>query len=309
MEKTVRTPSMWFVTGSSGFLGSEVSFLLHNLNFEVIGIDNMEPEFEPKWKTVKSDFGKFSEHLSSLADQSFGVIHCAALKTVLESEMKKDEFVSNNFDKSKLLFRAAHQAGCRNFIFVSSAAVYAESEAKIIESHSTDPKSIYGETKLSFENYLRNQNLFSDSNVRIVRPFNIVGRNSQGLVSNSVVTKLIDSILKGRDFEFRTGPNQESPIRDYIDVQDVARLIVMLIKYQEIGVRIVNACTGVGVNLSALIQKCEVALSKTLTLTKVNLSDSEILKSTGDPTFASSRMKWSPQITLEKSIRNEIASK
>lgn len=301
-------PRVWIVTGSSGFLGTEVCTQMSNLGFEVIGIDRKVPLYLPKWQTVKSEFADFTNHLKFPKNKKFGVIHCAALKTVTDSNLNGDEFMYNNIEKSISLFQSAHEAGCRNFVFVSSAAVYEESEHRLSELNPTYPKSVYGLTKLLFENHLKEQKLYRDSSVIIIRPFNIIGRNTLGIPSESVVTRILKCITNDDQFILRTGPNNQAPVRDYIDVKDVARLVTFFSKNQKTGIEIINACTGVGINLSSLIEKCENILSRKLHSERENLSELEILNSTGDPRSAKSRFGWTAVVTLEESIKREIAS-
>ena len=308
MEASDCPPNKWIVSGSSGFLGTEVCTLMHSLEYEVIGIDKIHPTYSPTWNTIVSDFTNYNEYIKLQKNKKFGVIHCAALKTVLDSKLNEDEFISNNVEKSILFFRSAHKAGCRNFIFISSAAVYSESKINISETHQTIPKSVYGQSKFSFEKHLREEKAYLDSSVVILRPFNIIGRNSMGMTSNSVITRILNCISNGSRFELRIGPSNQTPVRDYVDVKDVARLITLVVELQKPGIEVLNACTGRGVNLSTLIDMCEMIKSKKLHSEKETLGKMEILNSIGSPSLAYRKYGWKAELSTEESIQHEDSS-
>jgi nucleoside-diphosphate-sugar epimerase len=184
---------------------------------------------------------------------------------------------------------------------------------RISEIHSTKPKSVYGKSKLLFESYILDSKIFEQSSIVVIRPFNIVGRNTQKMRSESVISKILDCIASEEKFEFRTTSDNETPIRDYIDVTDVSELIVRSATFQkEAGLIIVNACTGRGTNLRELIAECEnIAIGMNtqngmrLNTEKKSLSESEILNSIGDPSSANLKFDWFARISLKESILME----
>jgi UDP-glucose 4-epimerase len=138
--------------------------------------------------------------------------------------------------------------------------------------------------------------------------------NSQSTQSESVITRILNCAIEGREFELRTRSNNITPIRDYIDVNDVAKLVTSIaLSIKPVGLNTVNACTGRGINLSRLIEECENVVSEELgiktklLLERTDLGPSEILNSIGDPSFAKSKFDWNADISLRESIRREFS--
>jgi UDP-glucose 4-epimerase len=304
----------WIVTGGSGFLGSEICRQLSKSNIPFINFDRLEPEHGHFGRFISGEISNPQEVLREYKDLEFGVIHAAALKSVTDSISNPSLFEKNNYEDSVKLFDTVSQFNCRKFIFVSSAAVYGDHSEIVSEKSICNPVSRYGKTKRDFEEYLIAKQGSSLINVSIVRPFNIVGTNGLDRPSGSVITKILESLLLKRVFNLKHLSeadeirNQKTPVRDYIDVEDVASLILALATSHQPDLEIYNASSGIGTNLYELIKLCQEIALEEVQLEMKPLDKAEIPYSVGDNFKSTEMVAWLPKVSLMESINRELLS-
>ncbi|MDO4301505.1 MAG: NAD-dependent epimerase/dehydratase family protein [Clostridia bacterium] len=121
------------------------------------------------------------------------IIHCAAIVHKRESDYK-DEYDKVNYELTKALADKAVKYGVKHFVFLSTMAVYGVTEGKIDKFTKTEPKTLYGKSKLKAEKYLLS--LKSDSfRVTIVRPPMVYGKDCPGNYAKlSKIAKIIPVI-------------------------------------------------------------------------------------------------------------------
>lgn len=303
----------WLVTGGRGFLGKEVCHKLASKQIEVVSVDKKPLQPNVSWEQVVMDIT--SANVFELSKFHFdGIVHLAALKSVQESLLFPEIYHSNNVQMSEALLSMSIEMGVQTFIFVSSASVYKSSNHEISEVSDLEPLSPYGQSKFEFEKRLLSAEIVSPSNIVIVRPFNIVGCNYFGEPSNSVVTKVLNSINQGIPFNQNSRTNlmdntSLSPIRDYIDVSDVSEIISRIVskcQKEVLDSKItINACTGVGHSVEEVIRKAELCSGEILIKSRSELDPEEILISIGSTVLLRKTVKIDQFRELEESIGNE----
>lgn len=156
------------ITGTNGYLGINIKkWLQENSDYHVDTIslrDNL-------WK--RKDMSKYDT-----------VIHLAAIVHKKENKSMEDLYYKVNKDLTVNLAKLSKDAGVKQFIFMSTLAVYGEEgsiKRKVIITKDTEPnpKSFYGKSKLEAERELQN---ISDDKfpVAILRPPMIYGHNCPG---------------------------------------------------------------------------------------------------------------------------------
>ncbi len=189
------------VTGSSGYVGSVVS---------------------KKLKIHKSDQydileGRDLTDTSTMLDASSAdiIVHLAAISGIKACTDDPARATLINTETTIELAKNAKERGCRRFIFASSSAVYGEAqEYKMSESHPTEPRSIYGQTKLAAEKIIE---LAGKSfEVIILRKSNLYG---YALISKgiTVLDQFIDRFLKHEPITITGSGSQR---RDFLHVMD-----------------------------------------------------------------------------------------
>ena len=236
------------VTGGAGFIGSHTVLSLLNEQYDVVVIDNLCNSSPEAIKRVEKLAGRnLTFYHGDIRDSIFlekifnsnnieAVIHCAALKSVGESNLLPLKYYSNNVAGALNLLQCMENNNVNKLIFSSSATVYGDtgkvpnSEADSIR-RTTNP---YGTSKYITEIVL--EDIVSSSNslsVISLRYFNPTGAHSSGLIGedpNGIPSNLIPYVSKvafgnlsrvnvfGCDYPTKDGTG----IRDYIHVEDLA---------------------------------------------------------------------------------------
>lgn len=106
------------------------------------------------------------------------VIHCAAIVHKKEAEFK-EEYEKVNYELTKELADTVLRNGVKQFVFLSTMAVYGKEEGEINENTPLLPKTLYGKSKLKAEEYLLNLNN-EGFKVSVIRPPMVYGNNCPG---------------------------------------------------------------------------------------------------------------------------------
>jgi UDP-glucose 4-epimerase len=161
------------------------------------------------------------------------VIHFAGSIVVPESVADPLAYYENNVVKSRLLIASCVAAGVRNFIFSSTATVYAEDAPQPLgEDARKNPISPYARSKLMTEWMLEDTARAHDFRFTILRYFNVAGADPDGRTGQSTpkATHLIKRAAQvalgrlphldvfGTDYPTPDGTG----VRDYIHVSDLA---------------------------------------------------------------------------------------
>jgi len=140
------------VTGGAGYIGSHAVDQLLARNHEVYVLDNFSRGHRslvhPGVTLIEGDISNESLVADVLKYREIdSVIHFAAFISVEESIRKPDLYYRNNFAGTVSLLKACQDQGVKNFIFSSTAAVYAPGDKNIIsEDGLIAPVTPYGKS-------------------------------------------------------------------------------------------------------------------------------------------------------------------
>ncbi|PMQ02510.1 MAG: UDP-glucose 4-epimerase GalE [Dictyoglomus sp. NZ13-RE01] len=231
MEKKI------LVTGGAGYIGSHVVKDLLKRGYQVIVIDNLEKGHRSAVKTPYfynidlRDKKKLADFFSS--NKIIGVLHFAAASLVGESMTNPYKYFENNILGGLNLLDCMVRNDVKYIIFSSTAAVYGEPiEIPIKEDHPTVPTSVYGASKLMFEDILKWYDRIYGVKFISLRYFNAAGADPEGELGedHNPETHLIPLILKTalglREYIEIYGTDYPTPdgtcIRDYIHISDLS---------------------------------------------------------------------------------------
>lgn len=234
------------VTGGAGYIGSHIVLALLNEGYEVVVIDDLShgfaallPDGVPLIQCDFGDEGKIEPIFSQYHIET--VIHAGASISVPESIRYPSLYYDNNVIKSFRLLQLCTQNDVKTFIFSSSSAVYGQSDSPISESHTLEPISPYGLSKLIVEFMLRDITKEKGLSSVSLRYFNAAGadpnlragdlkKNSTGLINRALqcISGQLETMdIYGTDYSTPDG----TAIRDYIHVTDIAEAHLYAIKY------------------------------------------------------------------------------
>lgn len=239
------------VTGGAGYIGSHVVKALMAENHEVVVLDNLSLGHRPavgQAPLIEVDLLDKPALEWLLATHPVeAVIHFAALSQVGESQRQPGRYALNNVGGTANLLDAVVAAGCRLFVFSSTAAVYGIPEqTPITEEAPCRPVNTYGETKLFNERLLARFDQAHSLRYISLRYFNAAGADPDGELGedHQPETHLIPLVLAtalgqrpavqiyGTDYPTRDG----TCIRDYVHVSDLAEAHLLAVKALAAGV-------------------------------------------------------------------------
>ena len=226
------------VTGSNGYLGS--SFI---------------NQYKNKYK-----FENFSLLTQKLEDINFDsvdiVLHCAAL-VHQKIEHSYEKYHEINVEYPLKLAKLAKENGVKQFVFISTIAVYGEDEEKLDENTVCNPITPYGKSKLAAEKELLKLN---DDNfvVSIIRPPMVYGKNAPGNIDSLIklVKKLPIIPLGGIENK-----------RSFISIQNLCHMIDEIITQQKSGIFL--ASDDESLSTTRLIELIAKNLDKKVYLVKI----------------------------------------
>ncbi|HLV08774.1 MAG TPA: UDP-glucose 4-epimerase GalE [Halanaerobiales bacterium] len=259
------------VTGGAGYIGSHVVKCLLKGRHRVISIDNLKKGHRQAvlgGVFVEGDIG--DRRLLDKVIREYqiqGVIHLAAYSLVGESMERPGKYYQNNINCGLNLLEAMVNNDVNFLVFSSTAAVYGEPEkVPISEEHPNAPSSVYGDTKLFFEEMLaRYQEIYGLKYISL-RYFNAAGADPSGQIGElhdpetHLIPIVLQKVLGKRDKLYVFGddyPTEDgSCIRDYIHVYDLAAAHLLAVSALADGAEssIYNLGNGEGYSVKEVIE-------------------------------------------------------
>jgi UDP-glucose 4-epimerase len=225
------------VTGGAGYIGSHVVQQLSTRGERVVVIDNLVSGFRDAVRGAELVVGNVGDRAlvaQILAEHRVGaVLHFAAHTVVPESVRDPLKYYGNNTCNTRNLLACCAEAGVRQFLFSSTAAVYGMPASGVAdEDTSTQPINPYGMSKLMSETMLRDLSATGAMRHVILRYFNVAGCDPQGRIGQSTLNATLllkvacEHAVGKRDSLSIFGTDYDTPdgtgIRDYIHVEDLA---------------------------------------------------------------------------------------
>lgn len=317
------------ITGVGGYIGSNTAYLLLQRGFRVTGIDNFTTGFrqplyylENKFSREKFQFyhrsmGEDLEDIFQTHTDIEAIIHFAACTSVPDSIQSPDTYFTNNVSGGQHVISTAHRHNVRKIIFSSTCATYGHAKyTPIDEKHPQNPTNPYGLSKLMIEQMLEWYDKSHGFKYLAFRYFNVTGASTDGEIGDSKNPSphLVQNALRGAmgiaPFVLQSGTNNPTPdgtpIRDYVDVVDLAEAHLMGVEYLLNGGKseAINLGTAVGSSVLEAIKTVETVTGRKLEVSEDNSRLGE------DPILVASNAKakqilnWSPQRTLTHSIQS-----
>lgn len=271
------------VTGGAGYIGAHTCVALIESGFDVVVFDNLSnsgtasldgvfritgtrPEFiNVDCTDVTALRSAFTAHSDAV-----GVIHFAALKAVGESVEKPLLYYRNNLGGLINVLDLMRELNIPNIVFSSSATVYGVPDVlPVTEDTPLQPAtSPYGQTKVMGENIIRDTvRAYPQISATLLRYFNPIGAHPSaeiGELPNGVPNNLMPYITQTaagiRECLSIFGDDYDTPdgfcVRDYIDINDLARAHVAALRHMlsgATGVGVFNLGTGRGASVMELV--------------------------------------------------------
>lgn len=259
------------VCGGAGYIGSHMVRYLTENGHEAVVFDNLSTghrEAVGNARLVRGDLLDPVALRVLFATHAFDVVmHFCALSLVGVSVVEPYAYYHNNVAGTLNLLQAMQVAKVAKLVFSSTAAVFGNPEADLIdESHPTWPINPYGASKLMVERMLADAAHAYGLRSVALRYFNAAGADPSGEIgeSHAPETHLIPNVLRaasgsgpalkvfGSDYATRDG----TCVRDYIHVNDLASAHLKAMEFMDAhdGAHLFNLGNGYGFTVLEVIE-------------------------------------------------------
>jgi UDP-glucose 4-epimerase len=301
------------VTGGAGYIGSHVALQLRARGERVVVLDNLITGFRQAvldCPLVVGNTGDRDVVLPLLREHNVDtVMHFAAHTVVPDSVADPLKYYTNNTSATLNLLKCCNEAGVRQFVFSSTAAVYGIPKEPFAEETTLPaPINPYGTSKLMSEWMLRDLSAASPLQYVSLRYFNVAGSDSKTRIGQStpkatllikvaceaVVGKRKEISIFGTDYPTPDGTG----VRDFIHVEDLATAHLNALDYLRADGKsvVLNCGYGHGFSVREVLAAVERVAGKRLPIT-------EKPRRAGDPPTLVARadrirslLKWQPKL-------------
>ena len=323
------------VTGGAGYIGSHTAVELIQAGFDVVIADNLSNSDLQAVEGVRRITGAEVpfEQIDCCDLQAMrrlferhefrSVIHFAASKAVGESVAEPLKYYRNNLLSFLNVVELMCDFGRPNILFSSSCTVYGEPDRNPIDETAPvkRPTSPYGATKQISEEIIEDV-ITSGAPIRsiLLRYFNPIGAHPSaciGELPNGVPQNLVPYLTQaaagirkeltvfGDDYNTPDG----SCIRDYIDVNDLAKAHVvalkrLLYKKDTPSLEVFNLCTGNGCSVLGLINAFEKATGVKVPYKIGERRQGDIEQIWADPRKANEVLGWKAETPIERTLES-----
>ncbi len=300
------------VTGGAGYIGSHTVQELIKEGASVVVLDNLTTGHRDAVRSQYFYEGDIAD--TALVEQIIkkhqiqSLIHFAAKSLVSESLSKPELYFYENTVKSFMFLKTAINAGIKQLVFSSTAAVYGIPKSIPIQEEAVlAPINPYGASKRMIEEYLEWMGKVHGIKWVALRYFNAAGASLDGSMGEDhhpeshLVPLVLQTALGLREKLSVFGADYPTPdgtcIRDYVHVIDLANAHILALHALENGLpsKIFNVGTGKGASVMRIINNSEIITGRTISLElqERRTGDPHIL--VADNTSIKSAVGWEPR--------------
>ncbi|MBI2511133.1 MAG: NAD-dependent epimerase/dehydratase family protein [Opitutae bacterium] len=327
----------YLVTGAAGFIASRVCELLLAEGHTVVGVDNLNPYYDPRLKdyrlarllgeaegfapgmaTSSRYAGRVAQrgafHFRALDLENLGalealftefrfdaVFNLAARAGVRYSLENPHVYLSTNAHGTLNVMEAMRRHGVKKQVLASTSSLYAGCPMPFTEDQPVNtPLSPYAATKKAAELMAYTYHKLYGLDTTVVRYFTVFGPAGR---PDMAPFRFIEWISRGQPIELFGDGTQA---RDFTFVDDIARGTILAAK--PLGYEIVNLGGGNNpVSLHTIIGYVEAALGKKAALNGKPPHAADMRETWADIAKAGRLLGWRPQVSVEEGFRRTVA--
>jgi nucleoside-diphosphate-sugar epimerase len=302
------------VTGVAGFIGSHLAETLLKQGERIIGIDEFNDYYEPKFKRKNLSFLQkyptfelIEASISQLDWQTLlanaeTIYHQAAQAGVRASWGKGfRRYTERNINATQIILEAAKDSSSlKRLVFASSSSVYGDAETlPTPESICPQPVSPYGITKLACERLclLYSQNF--QVPVTILRYFSVYGPRQR---PDMAFHKFFQAAMVGKPISIY-GDGQQT--RDFTFVSDIVAANLAAANISEAVGEIFNIGGGSRVVLAEVLDKIEAIAGFPIQKHYQEMAKGDARHTGADVSKARNILGYNPQVSYVEGLTHE----
>lgn len=294
------------VTGAAGFIGSGLCHRLVSRGDRVIGYDDLSRglrDYLPQGVSfVKGDIRDPARLRETIAATNPDcVIHLAAMHFIPDCLARPEEALDVNVGGTRRVLESCRGGSVRTFIFASTAAVYAPTDAPCVEETTPlGPMEVYGESKLAGEELVASFHADTGIPATMLRLFNAIGRRE---TNAHVVPHIFESLQASDVVEL----GAVEPRRDYIDTRDLTEAVLAAMEPSN-GLRVLNVGTGVAHSVADIVEALGRILARPITVVQepARVRTRERMLLVADIEKIRRATAWTPRITFEETLQDLV---
>lgn len=302
------------ITGVAGFIGFHVAEHLLAKGYAVVGIDSLDPYYDPRMKRKRLAFlhkhQAFVFYKASVADykkleqilkkeRPHELVHLAAQAGVRYSLTNPWAYAHSNYLGTLNIFEASKNLHLRRVIYASSSSVYgANTKQPFSEADRTDlPISIYAASKKANELLAYSYHDMYKIEMVGLRFFTVYGRWGR---PDLALFKFVRNILQGKPIELY---NQGNMTRSFTHVSDIVAGIEHILKSKPSGkYRLYNLGGAQAVSLKKFVALIERRLGLTARKKYLPMQAGDVKDTVADIRAARKDLHHVPRTDIEDGI-------
>ena len=256
----------YLILGGAGFIGSNLARsliargdsprILNRPSFSIANIEDILNQSEVLYGDIMDDV--LLRRATKDIDVVFHLISTTFPSMTIESSVYD---VLSNLLPTIRLVESCLANGVKKIVYASSGGtIYGEPQTiPITEEHPLTPKSAYGQSKLTIENYLNFYARSTSLEINVLRISNPFGPGQKLLGVQGIIAVAMGCVYYDRALKIY-GEGQS--VRDYLYIDNVIEAIMLAA--DQPGSSIVNISSGVGHSVMDVIQAVEAVSGKTI---------------------------------------------
>ena len=303
----------YLVTGSCGFIGSNLVDMLVEQGHEVVGIDNLSSDahdefyFNPNVMYYHYDITDyvmcsevFERHRPDV------VFHLAAEARIQNCMNDPSRCMETNVmgTQTMLSLCRKHDNGCASrMVFMSTSAIYGLCEPPNLEWDVPDCLNAYSYSKYFGEQLCKMYSTNYGLDTVCFRGFNIYGNRMPKKGQYALVMGIFQRLLKEGKPLTITGDGQQS--RDFIHVEDVCRALIAGAESNEPqNGTVYNVGTGKSITIRKIAELMQERWDSNEPFVFLPPRQGEAKITEANIQRITSKLKWEPKISVEEWIKN-----
>ncbi|CCH53507.1 putative protein MJ1055 [Fibrisoma limi BUZ 3] len=300
------------LTGAAGFIGSHLTEHLLQKEAFVIGLDNLDNQYDPALKRRNVRLFQHQPNYQFLRgdirDQSVveavlqqyecdTVIHLAAQTGVRPSVIDPALYFDVNVTGTLSLLEAMRKTGVRRLVMASSSSVYGDSiRVPFREDDCADrPLSPYAASKRSAELLSHTYHHLYGFQVACLRFFTVYGPRQR---PNMAISQFTERILNRLPI---TLYGDGSTVREYTYIDDTISGIVQVLNTSR-GFDVLNIGGLETVSLLKLVQLIEQSTGEKALIDWQPMQPGDVIQTSADLNRAYDQIAYAPSVSIEEGI-------
>ncbi len=307
---------MIVVTGVAGFIGFHVSKRLLEMEYDVVGIDNMNNYYDPKLKETRlgilQKYSKFTFHkidiceyekLKNCIGDSKIIIHLAAQAGVRYSLENPFAYVQSNVvGHLNILEVCRNIKGFERLIYASSSSVYGQN-AKMpfsVDDRVDNPASLYAATKRADELMSYTYSHLYEINMIGLRFFTVYGEYGR---PDMAPMKFTQKILNGESIDVYNNGDLK---RDFTYIDDIVEGVVSSMKVSIKGQKIYNLGNNRPEKLMNFIAILEKYTGQKALMNMMPMQKGDVHETYANITESKRDLGFNPKTSLDEGLKRTV---